>query len=115
TATPTAPGSLTATAASSSQINLTWTASTEVGGTISGYLVERCQGAGCISFAQVGSSTTATFTDTGLTASTSYSYRVRATDAASNLGPYSNIATATTAAPALTAPPTVRSAQTSNA
>src|SRR2546430_1925578 len=29
TPTPTAPGSLTATAASSSQINLTWTASTE--------------------------------------------------------------------------------------
>jgi hypothetical protein len=31
-----------------------------------------------------------------LTANTSYSYRVRATDAAGNLSPYSNIATATT-------------------
>src|SRR5882762_8850502 len=94
--TPTAPGNLTATAASSSQINLAWTASTEVGGTISGYLVERCQGAGCISFAQAGSSTTTTFNDTGLTASASYSYRVRASDTANILSAYSNTATATT-------------------
>ena len=34
-----------------------------------------------------------------LTASTSYSYRVRATDAAGNLSPYSNTATATTPTP----------------
>ena len=35
-----------ATAASSSQINLTWTASTDNVG-VTGYRVERCQGAGC--------------------------------------------------------------------
>src|SRR5262249_34023766 len=34
--------------------------------------------------------------DTGLTPATSYSYQVRATDAAANLGPYSNTFTATT-------------------
>src|SRR5262249_39901943 len=39
-----------------------------------------------------------TFSDTGLTASTSYSYRVRATDAANNLSTYSNTASATTTA-----------------
>src|ERR1044071_4072910 len=33
-----------------------------------------------------------------LSASTSYSYRVRATDAATNLGPYSNVASASTSA-----------------
>src|SRR4029077_3493884 len=38
------------------------------------------------------------FQDSGLTAATSYSYRVRAADAAGNLGGYSNTATATTAA-----------------
>jgi len=101
---PTAPGSLTATAASSTQINLSWTASTESGGTIASYLVERCQGASCATFAQIGTSTTTTFNDAGLTGSTSYSYRVRAKDAANVTGPYSATATATTSAPTLTAP-----------
>ena len=81
------------------QTTLSWTSSTEAGGTISQYLVERCQGAGCTSFAQIGTSTTTTYNDTGLTASTSYSYRVRAEDTASNLGPYSSVVTAATAAP----------------
>ena len=101
---PTAPANLAATAAGPVQINLAWTASTETGGTISQYLVERCQGAGCSNFAQVGTSTTTSYNDVGLTASTSYSYRVRAKDAANNLGPYSSTATASTAAPILTAP-----------
>jgi hypothetical protein len=81
------------------QTTLTWTASTETGGTISEYLVERCQGAGCTSFAQVGTTTTTSFNDTGLTASTSYSYRVRAEDTSSTLGPYSSVVTITTPAP----------------
>src|SRR5205823_5973883 len=38
------------------------------------------------------------YNNTGLTTNTSYSYRVRATDAAGNLGPYSNTFTATTSA-----------------
>src|SRR5207247_1961132 len=94
----TAPSNLTATAASSTQINLSWTAATETGGTISQYLIERCTGATCSNFLQVGTSATTTFNDTGLTASTSYNYRVRATDASNNLGPYSNTASATTPA-----------------
>ena len=95
---PTAPSSLTASAASSTQINLSWGASTESGGTITGYRVEQCQGAACTNFAQVGTTngTTTTYSATGLTASTSYSYRVRATDASGNLSGYSNTATATT-------------------
>jgi hypothetical protein len=78
------------------QALLSWTASTETGGTISQYLIERCQGSGCTTFAQIGNTTGTTFNDTGLTASTSYNYRVRAQDTASTLGPYSNIATLTT-------------------
>ncbi len=92
----TAPSGLTGTAASNTQINLSWTAATEIGGTISNYLVERCTGATCSNFAQVGASATTSFNDTGLATATTYSYRVRATDAASNLGPYSNVASATT-------------------
>jgi chitodextrinase len=93
---PSAPSNVVATVISSSQINVGWTASTEVGGTISSYLVERCQGAGCVSFAQVGTSTGTNFSDTGLANGTSYSYRVRAKDTANNIGPYSNVASATT-------------------
>src|SRR5262249_45851703 len=94
---PTAPASLTATSVNSNQINLAWTASTDNVG-VTGYLLERCSGAGCTTFAQIGTATGTTFPDSGRAASTSYSYRVRSTDAAGNLGAYSNTASATTAA-----------------
>jgi chitodextrinase len=104
---PTAPGTLTATAASASAINLTWTASTDNVG-VTSYLIERCQGAGCTTFTQVGTSTTTSFGDAGLTSATTYRYRVRATDAAANLSGYSNVASATTPdTQAPTAPGTV--------
>src|SRR2546430_6113218 len=95
---PTAPTKLSATAVSGSQINLSWTASTDNVG-VTGYPVERCQGAGCTSFAPVGTAAGPTYSDTGLAANTSYSYRVRATDAAGNPSGYSNVASATTPAP----------------
>ncbi len=75
------------------QINLSWTAATDNVG-VTGYRVERCQGAGCSTFAQVGTPSGTTFATRGLPASTSYSYRVRATDAAGNLSGYSNMASA---------------------
>jgi hypothetical protein len=93
---PSAPGTLSASAVSSSQVNLSWGAATDNVG-VTGYRVERCQGAGCSSFAQVATPAGTSFNDSGLSASTSYSYRVRAVDAAGNLGPYSNTATAVTA------------------
>jgi Fibronectin type III domain len=92
---PTAPGLLTAMTLSSSQINLMWTAATDPRG-VTGYLVERCQGVACTAFAQIVTVTGTTYNDTGLAANTSYSYRVRATDAAGNVGPYSNVASAMT-------------------
>jgi chitodextrinase len=102
---PTDPTNLTATAASPTQINLAWTASTDNVG-VTGYKVERCSGAGCANFAQVATPTGTAFNDTGLTASTAYSYRVRATDAAGNLSTYSNTAGATTQTAPDTTPPT---------
>ena len=98
---PTAPTNLTATAASSTQINLSWTASTDNVG-VTGYKIDRCEGSGCTNFAQVGTSTTTSYSDTGLLASTSYGYEVRATDAAGNLGAFSNVASMATSS---TAPP----------
>jgi chitodextrinase len=73
---------------------------------VTGYKVERCQGAGCSNFAQIAAPASTTFSDTGLTASTSYSYRVRATDAAGNLSAYSSTASTSTPAVPDTTPPT---------
>ena len=100
---PLAPSNLVATATGNTSINLTWTAATDNVG-VTGYRVERCQGAGCTTFAQVATPAGITFADSGLTAGTSYSYRVRATDAAANLGPYSNTASATTTSVDMTPP-----------
>jgi fibronectin type 3 domain-containing protein len=103
-AVPGAPTNLAAVTSGSTQVNLSWGAATETGGTVSSYLIERCQGAGCSSFTQIGTTTTLTYSDAGLSGSTSYSYRVRAKDTASSTGAYSNVATVSTAAPTLTAP-----------
>ncbi len=92
TSSPSAPTGLAGTAVSSSQVSLSWTASTDNVG-VTGYRVERCQGAGCTTFAQVGTPTGTSFNDTGLSASTSYSYRVLAADAAGNVSAYSAVAT----------------------
>ncbi len=99
----TAPQDLTATAASSHEIDLAWTASTGGPG-IAGYLVERCQGAGCTSFAQIAAPTGTTFADTSCSPDTAYSYRARAQDTAGNRSDYSNVASATT--PPDSQPPT---------
>src|SRR6185295_266886 len=66
---------LTATAVSATQINLTWTAATDNVG-VTGYRVERCQGASCTSFVQIATPTGTSFSNTGLTPSTTYRYRV---------------------------------------
>jgi len=94
---PTAPTGVSATVVASSQINLAWTASTDNVG-VTGYLVERCSGTGCTNFVQIASPTTTSYSDTTLSASTPYSYRVRATDAAHNLSGYSSIVSGTTSA-----------------
>src|SRR5439155_104105 len=95
---PTAPTNLVATAASSSQINLSWTASTDAVG-VTGYLLERCQSPGCTTFAQIAAPAGTSYADTGLLASTTYAYRVRAQDTAGNLSGYSNTASGTTLTP----------------
>ncbi|HYS11315.1 MAG TPA: fibronectin type III domain-containing protein [Myxococcales bacterium] len=100
---PTNPSNLTATAASTTQINLSWTASTDAAG-VTGYLVESCQGSGCTSFTQIATVAGTTYNDTGLRTGTTYGYRVRATDAAGNLSGFSNTASATTPAPDTTPP-----------
>ncbi|MEK7786901.1 MAG: fibronectin type III domain-containing protein, partial [Chloroflexota bacterium] len=85
---PTVPAGLSAGAVSSSQINLTWTASTDNVG-VSGYRIFR-------SGTQIGTAVGTSFSSTGLSSSTAYSYTVAAYDAAGNTSGHSATASATT-------------------
>jgi alpha-amylase len=89
---PAAPTSLSATTASSTGINLTWTAST--GATT--YTVYRSTSA-TGTFTSIGTSSSASYADSGLTASTTYYYDVTAGNTAGTSAA-SSIASATTAA-----------------
>ena len=86
---PSTPSGLTVTGTTTTSVSLSWTASTDNVG-VTGYNVYR-------GTAKVGSATGTTFTDTGLSPSTAYTYTVTATDAAGNVSPASSAATATTA------------------
>jgi endoglucanase Acf2 len=103
TSPPAAPTNLTASATSSSSINLSWTASATPGVT---YSVFRSTTNGFTPSAgnQISSGVSATgFADTGLAPSTTYYYRVSATNGAGT-SPASNQASATTQATGGTLP-----------
>src|SRR4029077_3001024 len=93
-----APTGLAATAVSSSQINLSWTAPSSNGGSaIKGYKIARSANGGT-TWSTVQSntgSTSTTYSDTGLAASTTYTYRVSAKNSVGTSSP-SNTASATT-------------------
>ena len=94
TTNPTTPGTPTASAITSSGATLTWTASTDSGGSgLAGYNVYREAGTTDV---QVGSPTTNTFPVTGLAPNTQYQYYVRARDGAGNLSANSALVTFTT-------------------
>src|SRR5450631_2012265 len=94
---------LTATAASTTQINLSWTAPSSIIG-VANYVVQRCQGAGCVNFVTIASPAAAAYLDTALSPGTSYRYQVQAVDTAQSASPFSNAASATTSALPPTAP-----------
>ena len=91
-----APANLAAQAISAQQIDLKWS---DQSSNETGFLIERCAGAGCDNFAQIASAPAdaTSFSDTGLAAGTSYRYRVRATNGTSQ-SEYSTIASAATLA-----------------
>jgi hypothetical protein len=95
TSAPAAPSNLSASAASSSAINLSWTDSSS---NEDGFQVERLVGGTWTQVGVVGANVTS-WQDTGLVADTTYSYRVRAYNAAGESA-YSNTASATTSSPA---------------
>src|SRR5436309_1611093 len=96
---PLVPTGLTASAVSSSQINLSWAASSDNVG-VSGYRVYR-------NGTQIATTSATSFINQGLSPSTTYSYTVAAFDAAGNLSARSSAASATTPAAPDTTPPTV--------
>jgi Fibronectin type III domain len=94
---PDAPTNLSATAFSSSQINLIWSDNSN---DETGFRIERCQDTGSCTFALVTTvaANTTTFADSPLQPSTTYRYRVFADKGALRSSP-SNEAPATTAEP----------------
>ncbi|CAH1208194.1 hypothetical protein PAECIP111893_02856 [Paenibacillus plantiphilus] len=85
---PSNPASLASTGKTDTTVSLSWTASTDNVG-VAGYEIYR-------GGVKVGTSATTSFTDTGLTAATSYTYTVKANDAAGNLSGASNEVTVVT-------------------
>ncbi|MDD5632688.1 MAG: fibronectin type III domain-containing protein, partial [Methylococcales bacterium] len=96
---PTVPNGLVAKTASSSQINLSWAASTDNVG-VTGYKIFR-------NGTQIATSVTTSYSNTGLAAGTTDSYTVAAYDAAGNNSGKSTAvsATTTTTTPPPTPPP----------
>src|SRR5262250_738039 len=99
---PKAPANLTATAISSSHIDIGWNDNSD---NETGFAIERCAGSGCSNFSEIVrvNANITTFADLGLTAQTTYRYRVLAFNAAGD-SKYTNTAEATTQAPPPSAP-----------
>lgn len=96
---PTTPTNLIATAVSSSQVNLNWTASTDNVGVV-GYNILR-------NGVEINTSATTSFGDGTVSANTPYSYSVSAYDAAGNTSAVSVPVSVTTPAPSDITAPTV--------
>ncbi|MFZ5495361.1 MAG: sugar-binding protein [Verrucomicrobiota bacterium] len=95
---PAAPSGLTATTISSSQINLAWT---DNANNETGVKVERKTGAAAYAQIALTGANATSYNNTGLSASTTYDYRVRATNGNGDSA-YSNVASAATSGGATT-------------
>jgi chitodextrinase len=95
---PSTPSGLAAASLSASQINLTWLAAADDVG-VSDYKIYRGTGTATPTYLTTVAGTATSFQNTGLAASTSYTYKVQALDAAGHASALSAGATATTQAP----------------
>ncbi|WP_316751963.1 cellulose binding domain-containing protein [Streptomyces herbicida] len=86
---PSVPTGVTVGAATGSSLTVRWSAATDDSGSVAGYEVSRDGGTPV-------TVTGTSYTATGLTAGTSYSFRVRAKDAAGNVSAYSSAVSGTT-------------------
>jgi hypothetical protein len=92
---PTAPLNLRVESFTGTQVDLAWDAATDNVGVVQ-YHIERAVGAGSAAFHQIFATSILTYSNIGLATGETYRYRVRAVDAAGNLGPYSDVVEATT-------------------
>ena len=99
---PTTPTEISASAVSTSQINVSWNPSTGGNGSSIAYNIYRCTGAGCTATQYIDWGYPTSYSSTGLTCNTTYGYRVRAYDGRPSFSNYSLPAYATTFACALT-------------
>ncbi|EPD63833.1 cellulose binding domain-containing protein [Streptomyces sp. HGB0020] len=86
---PTAPSAVTVGSATGSSLTVRWSASTDDSGSVAGYEISRDGGT-------PATVTGTSYTATGLQSGTSYSFRVRARDAAGNVSAYSTAVSGTT-------------------
>jgi lysophospholipase L1-like esterase len=92
---PSAPTGLTA-ASAKRKVNLSWSASTDVGGSgLAGYTVWRGTAGPSGSFTAIARSTSSSYSDTAVTSKVTYWYRVTAFDGAGNQSQPSTVVTAT--------------------
>ena len=91
---PTTPGDPSAAPVSSSQMSLTWTASTDNVG-VEYYNIFRCTG-NCAPTTVVGTTTQNNYTDTSLNPATQYTYQVSAVDTSGNVSDRTNTFMGTT-------------------
>jgi chitodextrinase len=106
---PSVPSGLKSTATTTTSVTLSWTASTDTGGSgLAGYHVYR-------NGTLIASPTTTTYTASGLTATTSYTFSVSAYDNAANGSVASGAITVKTATPPDTTPPSVPAGLTATA
>jgi hypothetical protein len=100
TQTPTVPTGLTVVTSTESTVSLSWNSSTDSGASgLGGYYIYRCLGS-CTPISSIGTvaSTTTSYTDTGLSASTTYTYAVAAYSGVGKISALSGGISATTQA-----------------
>jgi hypothetical protein len=100
---PNPPSGLSALAANSTTVNLSWTASSDTGSNQTGVVKYNVLRNGSV----IAQPTTTTYTDNAAVANTTYSYTVQAVDGAGNVSSNSNTASVKTPAAADTTAPTL--------
>ena len=97
---PGTPDTVAFNTVTSTSLNLTWN---NPAGNAAYYRINRCAGSGCSNFTEIATDDVSPYPNSGLTANTTYRYKIRGWNASGN-GPYSATADTTTLAASKTSP-----------